>query len=41
MNRIQSEIHKIGTCEINKLYLPCFGYKIYIRKNEYDGLALD
>ena len=40
MNRIQSKNHKIGTYEINKISLSCFGDKIYIPDNETDPLAL-
>ena len=40
MNRIQSKDHRIGTYEINKIYLPCFDDKIYIENNGDDGLAL-
>ena len=40
MNRIRSKDHKIGTYEINKIYLLCFDDKIYIQNNGYDGLAL-
>ena len=37
MNRIQSKNHKIGTYKINRISLPCFDDKIYIRNNRYDG----
>ena len=40
MNRIQGKDHRIGTYEINKISLPYFGDKIYIKNNGYDGLAL-
>ena len=40
MNRIQSKDHRIGTYEINKIYLSCFDDKIYIENNGDDGLAL-
>ena len=40
MNKIQSKDHRTGTYEINKIYLSCFGEKIYIQNNGYDGLAL-
>ena len=44
MNIIQRKDHRIGTYEINKILLPCFGdegmYKIYIQNNGYDGLVL-
>ena len=39
MNRIQSKNRKIGTCESNKITLPCFDDKTYILKNGYE-LAL-
>ena len=40
MNRIQSKDHRLGTYDINKISLSCFGDKIYIQNNEYDGLPL-
>ena len=40
MNRIQSNYHRIGTYEINKISLSYFYDKIYIQNNSYDGLAL-
>ena len=40
MNRIQSRDHKMGTYEINKIFLSCFDYKIYIKNNGCVGLAL-
>ena len=40
MKRIQSINHKIGTYEINQIWLSCFDDKIYILNNGYDGLAL-
>ena len=40
MNRIQSKDHRIGTYEINKISFSCFGDKICIQNNGYDGLAL-
>ena len=40
MNKIQSKDHRTGTYEINKISLSCFGEKIYIQNNGYDGLAL-
>ena len=40
MNRIQSENHRKGTYEINKISLPCFDGKIYIQYNGYDRLDL-
>ena len=33
MNRIQSQDHRIGTCEIRKIPLSCFDDKIYIQNN--------
>ena len=40
MNRIQSKDHRIGTYEINKISFSCFGDKMCIQNNGYDGLAL-
>ena len=40
VNRVQCKDHRIGTYKINKISLPCFGDKIYIQSNGYDGLAL-
>ena len=40
MNSIQSKDHRVGTYEINKISLPCFGDKIYIQNKGYDGLSL-
>ena len=43
MNRIQSNDHRTGTYEINKISLSCFDEKVYIQNNQnngYDGLAL-
>ena len=40
MNRIQSIDHRIGTYEINKISLSCFGDKIYIQNNGFDGLVI-
>ena len=40
MNRIQSENHKIGTYEINKISLSCFDDKTHVQDNRYDGLPL-
>ena len=40
MKRIQSKNHRIGTYEINKIYLSCFDDKIYILNNGYNGLSL-
>ena len=40
MNRIQSIDHRIRTYEINKISLSCFGDKIYIQNNGFDGLVI-
>ena len=40
MNRIQSNDHRIGTYEINKISLSCFDDKVCIQNNLCDGLAL-
>ena len=40
MKRIQSKHHKIGTYEINKIFLSCFNDKIYIKNIGCDLLAL-
>ena len=40
MKRTQSNNHRIGTYEINKIVLSYFDDKLYIINNEYDGLAL-
>ena len=40
MNRIESKDHRLGTYEINKIYLSCFDDKIYIQNNRCNGLAL-
>ena len=39
-SRIQGKHHRIGTYEINEIFLSCFNNKIYIENNGYDGLAL-
>ena len=36
MNRIQSKSYKIGTYNINKIYLSCSNDKMYILKNRDD-----
>ena len=41
MDMIQSKDYRIGSYEINKIYLSCFNDKIYIQNNGFDGLALD
>ena len=40
MNRVQSKNYRIGTYEIKKFSLSCFGDEIYILNYGYDGLAL-
>ena len=40
INRILSKEHRMGACKINKISLPCFDDKTYIKDNGYDGLAL-
>ena len=40
MNINESKDHKIGTYKINKAFLSCFEYKIYIQNSGCDGLAL-
>ena len=40
INRIQSKDHKIGIYETNKISLPCYDDKIYIKNNLLDGLIL-
>ena len=40
MNGIQSKNHRIGTYEMNKIYLSCFGENMHILNNECDGLAV-
>ena len=40
INRIQRKDHRIGTYEINKIWLSFFDGKIYIQNNVYGGLAL-
>ena len=40
MNRIQSKDHRTETYKINKTSLSCFGDKIHIKNNGYDGLSL-
>ena len=40
MNMIQSKDHRIGTYEINKIFLSCFNDKIYIQSNGCDGLVI-
>ena len=40
INRIQSNDHRMGTYEIQKIFLFCFDDKIYIQNNGYNRLAL-
>ena len=40
MNGIQSKNHRIGTYEMNKIYLSCFGENMHILNNECNGLAV-
>ena len=41
MNRIQSKDHRIGTYEVNKIYLSFFDEKINIYPKQWiDGLAI-
>ena len=40
MNRIQRKYHKIGTYEINKIFLSYFYDKINVQNNGHDGLTL-
>ena len=39
MNRVQTKDHRIGAYKISKISLSCFGDKISIQNNVYDGLA--
>ena len=39
MKRIQAKKHKIGTYEINKIYLSCFDDKRYILDDGVNTLA--
>ena len=38
MKRIQGKLHRIGTCEVNKISLSCFDDKIYILVNDINSL---
>ena len=40
MNSIQSKDHRIGSFEINKIYLSCFDDKIYIQNKGCNRLVL-
>ena len=37
--RIQSKLHRIGTCDVCKIYLPCFDDKRYILDNSINSLT--
>ena len=39
MKRIQSELHKIGTYEICKIFLSCFDDKTYILDDDFNSLT--
>ena len=39
MNRIQSNLHEIGTYDINKISLSCFDDKRYVLDDEINTLA--
>ena len=39
MKRIQSKLHKIGTYNVCKIYLPCFDEKRYILDDGINSLA--
>ena len=39
MNTIQSKDHRIGTYEVNNIFLSSFDGKIYIENNGCDGLS--
>ena len=39
MNMIQSEDHRVGTYEINKISLSCFDEKIFIENSGDYGLT--
>ena len=39
MTRIQSKKHKVGTCEVNKISLSCFGNKRFILNDGVHVLA--
>ena len=39
MKRIQSRLHKIGTYNVCKIYLPCFDDKRYILDDGINSLA--
>ena len=39
MRRIQSKKHKLGTCEINKISLSCFGDKRHVLDDGIHTLA--
>ena len=39
INRIQYKDHRKETFEINKVFLPCFDVKMYLKKNGHERLA--
>ena len=39
MKRIQSGLHSVGTYDINKISLSCFGYKRYVLDDGINTLA--
>ena len=39
MKRIQSKLHKIGTCDLTKLSLSCFDDKTYVLDDGINTLA--
>ena len=39
MKRIQSNLHEIGTCDINKISLSCFDVKKYVLDDGINTLA--
>ena len=39
MKRIQSRLHKIGTYNVCKIYVPCFDDKRYILDDGINSLA--
>ena len=40
MHRVQSKDHRVANYEINQIFMSCFGDKMYILNNGYDGLAI-
>lgn len=39
MNTIRSSNHELGSCELNKVSLPCFDDKRYIHQNGITSYA--